>query len=189
MKLFAKCLMYALLAVTLPTGAQAADLCNLIAVRDVSPMSGGDYVVTKGETIGAVTQYRVSSWGQETFCIHGGGCYPRLVSLNGEEEVEAVRLTNCKIGAEISRDEEGVIYSVEVDRLANSASALRFDDIENVLLDFGMCSACADNAARHYVEQPTGECATLVKSAIEGNPEAKGRLANAMPEFCAWNYE
>ena len=178
----------ALTMLATPSAASAADLCEAIALRDVSPTSGGDYVVTEGRTIGAVTQFVKGRYDEGYFCTHGGGCYPRTVSLNGEVDVEAVKLTNCEVGSVISQDEEEVVYSVDVVRSMNSPSDLRFDDIENTLIDFGMGMAPADNAARHYVENPSGECAKLVRSALEGNPDSRNALVNGPPEICIWEY-
>lgn len=178
----------ALAAILTPSAAFAADLCEAIALRDVSPTSGGDYVVTKGRSIGAVTQFVKGRYDEGYFCTHGGGCYPRIVSLNGEVDVEAVKLTNCEIGSVIGRDDDEIVYSVDVVRAMNSRSALRFDDIENSLIEFGMGMAPADNAARHYVENPSGECAILVREALEGNPEARRALADGPPKFCFWEY-
>jgi hypothetical protein len=135
----------------------ATDICKAIALTDfpcspdVLPQYASQCAPKKGEIVGAVTQYRINTkTGEAVFCSHGGGCYPRYLTVNGQK-VEALRLTNCKIGAREPNipgvTDEGVFYDVEVDRSRNSAVALKYDDLDNALLALGMCSACAGNAA------------------------------------------
>jgi hypothetical protein len=58
-------------------------------------------------------------------------------------------------------------------------AALRIEDIGNKLLDLGMCSACAGNAACFYVEKPASRTARLVRQALEGNPLAIKKLTES----------
>lgn len=172
-----------------PTSAWAEDLCRAQALRDVGAMENSASVLARGEFQDAVTQYnREVATGQTSLCSHGGYCYPTHVSVGGQR-VEALRLVNCTVGAESWRDAETISYSVVVDRSRNSAASLRFDDVENQLVEFGTCAACADNAARHYIERPQGQCGILVRQALEGNPVARRRFANSeFPDFCTWTY-
>ena len=165
--------------------AHAEDLCRAKALRDVSPMSGGGYVIPQGSYVTAVTQYIVDDrTGERMFCSHGGGCYPEYVTVDGRGEMLALELENCAIGP---KSADG-FYSVEVDRTLNSSAELRFNDIEDQLISFGMALAPADNAARHYVNNPEGECGRLVRNALEGNPEAR-RTLSASPRICVYTYE
>lgn len=174
----------AALSLTWPLSAHAEDLCRARALRDISPIGGGSYVIPKGDFVTAVTQYQVDAeTGERSFCSHGGGCYPEHVTVAGRGSVRALELVNCVVGRQI-----GVgLYSVQVDRRRNSSTALRFDDVENQLISFGMGIAPADNAARHYIRNPAGACGRLVKQALEGNPDARSRLARN-PAFCTYNY-
>ncbi len=51
----------------------------------------------------------------------------------------------------------------------------------------GLCSACADNVANHYVETPDSRCGQLARKAIEGQPHAIDTL-KTFPDYCVWNY-
>ena len=164
------------------SAAQAEDLCRAKVLRDVSPVSGGAYVVPKGGNLTAFNHYSFDEFGNGMFCTHGGGCYPEYVTVEGQGRVRALELTNCKI----VRRNDG--YYTEVDRSRNSAADLRFNDIEDQLIAIGMGLAPADNAARHYVQNPDGSCGRLVKRALEGNPDARRRLAAGPPQFCAYDY-
>ena len=150
--------------------AHAADICKAMVIRDIRAIENPESIAKRGETIGAITQYRVSrKSGQAVFCSHGGYCYP----ANGQ------RLLNCKIGKESGyndpKDDE-IFYSVDVVRSKNSAAALRYDDLDNRLLDMGLCSACASTAANAYLYKPQSHCAKAVRLALEGNPTATKAL-------------
>lgn len=164
--------------------AYAEDLCRAKALRDVSPNSGGNYVIAAGDYVTAVTQYEIDpETGRRSFCSHGGGCYPETVTVAGRGEVKALVLENCIIGRQIDHG----LYAVEIDRSLNSAADLRFNDIEDRLIDIGMGVAPADNAARHYVKNPSGPCGRLVLRALEGDHGARRALISA-PEFCRFDY-
>jgi hypothetical protein len=64
---------------------------------------------------------------------------------------------------------------------------LKYDDLDNKLLEMGLCSARADNVAQYYIKQPNSQCATLARAALEGNPEALLKLQD-MPTYCTWHY-
>ena len=113
----------------------AADICEAVVIRDVHPEGSTDYTLKAGEKDEAVTQYRVSKkTGEAVLCSHGGFCYP----------ASALKLLNCKVGKKDTFDDpDDVYYSVDVIRSKNSAATLRYDDLDNQLLEMGMCSACA----------------------------------------------
>ncbi len=151
--------------------ARAADICEAIALRDVSAVENPDSVLKRGERDAAITQYRVNKKsGKATFCSHGGYCYP----------ADALKLTNCKIGARDAIDDpDEVFYGVEVVRSKVSKKLLRYDDLDNRLLEMGLCSACASNAANQYLTKPRSRCARTVKAALEGNPIALKELQDS----------
>jgi hypothetical protein len=150
------------------TPALAADICEAVAIRDVPAVEAADSIIKKGEKDTAITQYRVSkSTGKAVFCSHGGYCYP----------ADGLRLLNCKVGAKDNYDDpDDTYYSVDVIRSKVPATTLRYDDLDNRLLQMGMCSACASNAANEYLRHPGSRCGRTVKSAIEGNPVATKAL-------------
>ncbi len=170
------------------------DICNAIALTDfpcspdVSPQYASQCSPKKGEMVRAVTQYRINKkTGEAVFCQHGGSCYPRYLIVDGQN-VEALRLTNCKIGARWASDipgviDEDVMYSVDVDRSRNSAEVLKYNDLDNALLALGMCSACAGNAAHIYMEQPQSRCGSTVANALAGDKGAIAEL-ESNPEYC-----
>ena len=148
--------------------ALAADICEAVATRDVPAEESPDAVLKKGQKDEAITQYRVDKkTGRAVFCSHGGNCYA----------ADALKLLNCKIGAKDKFDDpDDTFYSVDVDRSKVPAALLRYDDLDNRLLDMGMCSACASNAAEAYLQRPRSKCAKLVRSALEGDPAATRAL-------------
>lgn len=162
----------------------SADLCKAIALRDVAAIESPDSVLQRGEYDEAVTQYRVNKHtGMTSFCSHGGYCYPSHVYVNGKK-IEALRLTNCKIGKRDDYDDEDEIYySVDVVRSKNTSDALRLDDLENRFLEMGLCGVCADNVAWLFVKKPSSRCSKLAKQALEGNPVATEKLVNS-PDYC-----
>jgi uncharacterized protein YecT (DUF1311 family) len=174
----------ALVALISQTPVLAADICEAIALRDVPAKEDPNSVLKRGEVDGAVTQYRVNKkTGEGVFCSHGGYCYPTHVLDNGQQ-VEALRLTNCKVGARDAFDDsDDVFYAVDVIRTAISPEMLKIDDLDNRLLEIGLCSACAAEAAHLYVTRPASQCARIVKAALEGDPGAVEALNND-PQIC-----
>jgi hypothetical protein len=170
-----------------PSVGSAADICRAIAMRDVGALESPTSVLERGSYDDAITQYRINKrTGVDSFCSHGGYCYPVHVQINGQK-VEALRLVNCQVGTQDGREDDEVIYSVEVTRSKNSRTALRRDDLDNRFLEMGLCSACADNVAQWYVQQPTSKCAQLAKRALEGEPSATNTL-QTFPDYCQWRY-
>jgi hypothetical protein len=80
-------------------------------------------------------------------------------------------------------DPEEVFYSVDVIRSKIAPAQLRIDDLDNRLLELGLCSACAGNVAYLYVNKPASRCAKLAGQALEGNPAALTAL-KGFPDFC-----
>lgn len=168
----------------------SADLCEAEVLRTVAAVENPDSILQRGDVLSAITQYDENKQtGMGTFCSHGGFCYPRYVTVDGEQ-LEALHLTNCTIGvtnADYS-DPNEVFYPVEVDRTKVSASDLREDDVENKLLAMGLCNACANNVAELYIKAPSSHCSELVKQALAGNAEAIETLVG-FPDYCAaWQY-
>ena len=173
-----------LLVLTAAPPASAADICQAIALHDVKAVDVPDAVLKKGERDEAVTQYRVNKkTGEATLCSHGGACFPVAVLENGQK-VEALRLTNCRVGAKDPFDDpDETFYNLDVIRAKAPAAALRIDDVDNKLLDMGLCSACASNVAFLYVKQPASRCAKLTARALVGNAEAVKTLKD-FSDYC-----
>lgn len=164
--------------------SRAADICEAVALHDVPAIGNPAAVLKRGGRDRAVTQYRVNKkTGMTSFCSHGGSCYPTSVVENGHK-VEALKLTNCKIGARDPFDDpDEIFYSVDVIRSKIPPKQLKIDDVDNRLLDLGLCSACAGNAAYIYVNKPASRCAKLVRGALAGNPGALDSLKK-LPDPC-----
>lgn len=182
------CLTAALATIIIASNyASSADLCKAVALRDVAAVESPDSVLVRGSYDNAVTQYRVNKQsGMTTFCSHGGYCYPTHVRIN-RQKVEALRLTNCKIGSRNYEDKDEVFYSVDVVRSKNSEAELRLDDLNNKFLEMGLCSACAGNVAIYYIKALASPCARLAKQALEGNPVATDKLRD-FPDYCRWRW-
>ncbi|GJE48825.1 hypothetical protein GOFOIKOB_1859 [Methylobacterium tardum] len=164
--------------------AWAWDACEAIALRDVPAIEAPDSILAKGDIDAAITQYRVSkATKRAVFCSHGGYCYPTHVTIKGEK-VEALRLTNCKIGSKSDyQDDEDTFYPVDIIREKFTPAQLRRYDTEDTLSQMGLCSACVGDVAGQYLSKPESRCGRLVKSAFEGNPKAKDALQNP-PNAC-----
>ena len=167
------------------SSSSGSDLCRMVALVRVPSIEDPESAMSPGETHDSVTQYNVSKkTGAGTFCTHGGYCYPRFVSIAGKT-TEALQLQNCRIGRKASEDADETSYRVDLDRSKVSKADLTYNDVTNTLLNMGLCSACAGNAAQHYVQRPASECGRLVKSALEGDPASKVQLME-FPEYCKW---
>ena len=93
---------------------------------------------------------------------------------------------------------DGLLDVADVQRLAavldkpytprpRSPADVRFGDVRERLVRLGACSACADNIARHVVEQPASPCASLARRALGGEAAAVKDLLDD-PPYCAWKY-
>lgn len=181
---------FAVLGVSLFSGgAQAADICAALALRDVPAIEDSGAILKKGQLDTGITQYRVDKRSGETsFCSHGGYCYPIRIRV-GEDILEALKLTNCQVADNRPPFDDGeyLDYEVEPIRTKIAPALLRYDDLDNKLLAMGLCSACADNVAQYYLKQPNSRCAKVARSALEGNPEATQALLD-FPSYCKWRY-
>src|SRR5262249_12945164 len=116
--------------------AQAEDICKAIALRDIPSVDNPDAILKAGTYQKAVTQYRLDKkTGIASFCAHGGSCYPVFLTVDGKK-TEALRLENCTVEKKKDyEDDEEITYGIDVDRAKNSAADLRYDDLDNKLLD------------------------------------------------------
>jgi len=162
MKIHAAAIVFSLMAT--PAAATATDICEAVALHATTETKDFPYALKRGEIINAVTQYNVNKkTSVASLCQHGGGCYP----------AEALRLTNCIVQSKSSSElDDDVFYGLDVIRSKVPPDALRQNDVEEKLLDLGMCRACASNAAAVYVRMPASRCAKLVQQALEGDPTA-----------------
>ena len=157
--------------------ANAADICKAVAIRDVASVGSSTIDLRRGAYDFAITQYNVRKGDDfRSFCSHGGSCYP----------ASALKLVNCRVGALSYSDAEQFSYSVDVIRARVSNGALRYDDLDNRLLQMGLCSACASNAAHAYLDRPASRCAQVVRGALEGNPVAARNLDQNFDSLCPY---
>src|SRR5271157_3320963 len=170
--------------ISLAPSAHADDICNAVALRDLPAVGNPEAILKRGGRLFPASQYRVNKkTGEATICAHGGSCFPATVTENGKR-VETLHLTNCKVGARDSFDDpDDVFYSLDVIRSKVPPLQLKIDDVDNRLLELGLCSACAHNVAYLYVKKPASRCAKLAGRALKGNPEALTAL-KASPDFC-----
>ena len=165
-------------------GVRAEDICEAVALRDVPTVWKSTAILKRGERDTAITQYRVNKQtGLTSFCSHGGACYPTHVVVHGQK-VEALRLTNCKIGKRSSEDDpDDIVYAVYVDRAKASPASLKYEDLDNKLLEMGLCNACASSTASLTIKKPNSRCAKLTRKALAGDAAAIAKL-NALPDYC-----
>ena len=171
----------AVLLIVIGGSSQAADICKGVALRDVPAVENPESILHRGEYDTAITQYRVRKRdGFAVVCSHGGYCYP----------ANAIKLTNCVVGAKSDyNDDEATFFPVDVIRSKVPKALLRYDDLDNRLLEMGLCSACAGNAATLYLEKPHSQCAQVVRRALEGDPDAAKALQNeGYDRFCPFPY-
>jgi hypothetical protein len=64
-----------------------------------------------------------------------------------------------------------------------SDAGKKFSTTRSQLVDFGLCQACADNAARYVTEKPDSECGMLVTKALQADETAATTLAE-FPDYC-----
>jgi hypothetical protein len=167
------------------SASSGSELCRVVALVRVPSIESPESALAPGEIHDSVTQYNVSKkTGAGSFCTHGGYCYPRFITT-GAKMTEALQLQNCRIGGKAFEGADETSYRVVLDRSKNSEADLKYNDLTNTLSSIGLCNACADNAARYYLQRPTSECGLLVKSALEGDPAAKAKLLEA-PDYCQW---
>jgi hypothetical protein len=166
----------ALLLACAATPSLAADLCEGIATRDVA----GDETVgdlKKDQLLRSITEYRVPrKSGVPLYCVHGGNCYP----------ADAIKLTNCKTGAQCKEcpSDQYDFYGMDLIRSKIPPELLRKNDLEDRLEDLGLCNPCAAGAADAYLNRPQSKCAQTVRSALEGDPDAAKALGDPQGTSC-----
>lgn len=164
-----------------------ADLCNAKVLHAVGAVNNPTSTMSQGSVLDSITQFNVDKHtGMREFCQHGGYCYPETITIDGKT-AKSLKLTNCKIDKAVSEDKDTQFWSLEVIRSAVSKETLRYGDVNDKLGTIGMCNACADNATQFYLHKPDSKCGQMVKSALEGNPEATKELAEN-PDYCQWKY-
>jgi hypothetical protein len=181
-------LVFCISALSLVAGtssSQASNICKAIALRDVRAIESPKSIIKRGQYDGSITQYVVDKkTGETSFCSHGGYCYPTHVIENGKK-LEALRLTNCKVGNRSSSgNPDGSIYDLEPIRSKIPPIELKIADVTDRLIQIGLCSACASNAASLYVTEPASRCAQFTKKALEGDPIATKTLTADFFSYC-----
>ncbi len=64
-----------------------------------------------------------------------------------------------------------------------SEAGKKFGYAKEKFRTMGACSACADNIANYFVNQPKSPCGKLAKKALEGNADAVKKLLE-FPDYC-----
>lgn len=131
--------------------------CKAQAIRNTHYNESPGTLIKKGQIVSFTSDYGVD------LCQHGGWCVKR----------KDLKLIDCD-------------YHLNPIRSKADPKNVRHSDIEDTLLSFGLCSACADNAAAWYIRRPSSPTAKLVRSALEGNPIAKQKLQSGwdnIPNF------
>jgi len=134
--------------------AYAEYWCKAVALRDTHYNESPETLIRKGKVVSFTTDNGAD------LCQHGGYCVKR----------RDFRLVDCDAHLNPIRTK------------ANPAN-VRHSDIEDTLLAMGLCSACADNAAAWYIRRPSSPTGKLVKAALEGNPLAKRKLQDDIPNY------
>ncbi len=57
-----------------------------------------------------------------------------------------------------------------------SKEGIKYEKTHDILINMGLCTACASNAAEQYVKKPNTNCAKLVKKALAGEKSAFNQL-------------
>ena len=170
-------------------GARAEiDLCQAIALRDLAAQPGNDdhppfSAVKRGDIYPGISQYNVSKeTGLASICSHGGGCAPAQV-FEGGKKVDVFRLTNCKVGKSDYQDDDEIFYKMVLDRSKVAPADLKRVDIDDKLIQLGLCSACADNLTEFFLKKPASRCGQLVGRALKGSARALDAL-KSNPAYC-----
>jgi hypothetical protein len=162
--------------------------CMAKAVTDV-PSVEDPKSFWKAGSEDEVTQYNVSKkTGEGEFCQHGGYCYPRFQKGT---KIEVLKLTNCNIGkAEVlpvgMPEEDDVMYDIDFDRSKNSSQASAEYDLHDKLMKMNLSGVAAGNVEMFYWQQPTSDCAALVRKALNGDQQSQQMLADNPPDYCTW---
>jgi hypothetical protein len=148
------------------------DLCQAVALSDVHAIESPEAIIERGDVHKAISQYNVvKKAGLGMLCEHGGYCYPAQV-IEGGNKVATFRLTNCKICKPISDKVDEIGYRLILDRSTVAPAALKRMDLDDKLLQIGLCQACADYLTELYFRRPASRCARLVRRVLEGDPRA-----------------
>jgi hypothetical protein len=142
-----KRLLVAILIYAFVTPSYAEYWCKALALRDTHYNESTDTLIRKGQVEAFTTD------NGPDLCQHGGYCVKR----------RDFRLLDCDVHLNPIRTK------------ANTED-VRYSDIENTLVEMGLCNACAGNAASWYIYRPSSPTGQLVKAALEGNPLAKQKL-------------
>lgn len=134
--------------------AHAEYWCKAIALRNTHYNDHPEIIIKK-DTEDTFT----SDYGND-LCQHGGYCVKR----------QDFKLIDCD-------------YHLNPIRSKAEPIALRYSDVSDTLVNMGLCSLCAKNAASWYIKHPLSKTGKLVKAALEGNPEAKKKLIEDTPQF------
>ena len=178
-----------LLLVGAPSAALADDYCKAVALTQVPPDGETDPAaiatdsLKPGDIDEAISGYSVDKkTGRGVFSAHGGDAHPRFL-MRGGQRVEALRLTNCRIGAKSSETRDEVDYDVVFESFAQFRDRYEGHAIYYRLEALGLCPPCAGTAVDFYLKHPGSRCAVLTGKALAGNRNALAVLQDP-PGYC-----
>ena len=160
--------------------AFAANICDAVALYSVPAEENPSSILKRGEFLGGINALQFSKrTGEIKFCSHGGYCYPTSVVIDGKK-VEALILTNCSVGeAELhEKNDPETYYRLNVVRSRVAPRELLKDDTNNALLQKGLDSASAGNAASAYAYKPESLCSRVVAQVLKGSKKALDKIVN-----------
>ena len=152
-----------------------ASLCEADVLYDIAAIEDESSLQLKGSVIGGITQYDVSD-NVAQFCVHGGYCYPRYITNNDGNSVEAVKLNNCIIDVD---------DSLSLDKSKISREDLLYAYISDFLEDHDFYPINADNIAISAIKNPNSKCANEVYTFI--SQSATQDQANIINAVCKDN--
>ena len=157
---------------SVPPADDVSDLCEARINVRVAPVGTTENFLEVGTRERGLTQYWKTSDGVDRFCFHGGSCYPAHIR-SGDALISVMSPHKCRVDFTTGEpDGEEILYSLTLDRSQVSAAELRQNDIAAFLLDKGMCSACASNAAASYQKLPRSSCGLYVAKILQNDPIA-----------------
>ena len=150
-----------------PSYADAADVCQATALRDVRQINKSANVVRRGQIISDISYFRRSPNGRSSFCDRSERCYPLNMRI-GAKEVPSLRVNeNCVVDTmDITMDKDSELYSVAV---INSPVRRKSIYFFQSLIKLGVDTDTATMATNANVGSLNSECARLARSILNAD--------------------
>ena len=175
-------------AAVLPSAALArgyADtLCRADVLRTIRSPMDPTIAMRRGERLqGVAGAQRSARTGATCLSMYRGECWPMQVIERGRR-VPALRLINCSIGREQSRDGDDVYLSVVPIRGLNSAADLRRYDLNVRMQQRSVGGAGIDDVlVDALIERPHSPCGRLAQRVLDGDARA-AEATQTSPNAC-----